>query len=403
MGLFLQYAGRGDDFDGKTNEYYFGTRYFHTYDMESELDSFAMRLLYGLPMGGFKVGGEVALTYRREENETFNNEDLLLGNRLLRTNFPFGANTPWVNLFPFMFPYDSKYWEALFKGSLTGAVGPAKIAFTLRGGFIFAGDNNLNYSSVRVPSLVMDGTDMDGDVKGWKMGGEFWLRYPLSKGLSLPFVVKVDYQKKTRDGDGLGFSGLGLTGLSFDYRNRERLFQVEAGGGLDKELNKGTRIAAGIYYNYIKDRSDFVLHELFPVPGLFADYDHNTYPNQREHRVILRFAGEKELCPTVAMRMGLNFFYGWVKEDFSYDLATNSGGYIDVISLDGHRWGIGASLGATVKFPRFHLEPFINGGYQKLDVDEDGNRATISGISTLYEMDRLRKEWSIGGGFSIKF
>ena len=40
---------------------------------------------------------------------------------------------PWTNLFQFMFPYDSKYWEFIFKGSLKGEIGPAKIAFTVRG------------------------------------------------------------------------------------------------------------------------------------------------------------------------------------------------------------------------------------------------------------------------------
>jgi hypothetical protein len=398
MGLFFQYAGKRGDFDGKTNEYYYGGRYFHTYSMDSDFDSFAMRLLYGLPLGGFKVGGEIALAYRREENETFNSEDEH-ATHLWRKNFPFGADTPWINLFPFMFPYESKYWEALFKGSLNGAVGPAKVAFTLRGGFIFAGDNNLDYSVATVPIPSMGAIDMDGDVKGWRMGGEFWLRYPLSKGLSLPFVVRVDYEKKTRDGNGLGL-GPGFIGLSYDYKNRERLFQVETGGGLDKELNKGTRVAAGIYYNYIKERSDFVLHELYPIPGFFVDYDHNPYPNQREHRVILRLAGEKELCPVVAMRMGLNFFYGWVKEDFTFDLAPTFGlSSVQKSSLDGDHWGIGASLGATVKFPGFSLEPFVSGGYQKFDVDGDGFGTSWG----LLEMDRLKKEWSIGGGFSIKF
>jgi hypothetical protein len=57
-----------------------------------------------------------------------------------------------------------------------------------------------------------------------------------------------------------------------------------------------------------------------------------------------------------------------------------------------------------VKFQRFSLEPFINAGYQKLDLKGDGERTTPSGAtSNLWEMDKLRKEWSIGGGFSIKF
>jgi hypothetical protein len=57
-------------------------------------------------------------------------------------------------------------------------------------------------------------------------------------------------------------------------------------------------------------------------------------------------------------------------------------------------------LGATVKVQRFSIEPFIGGGYQKLDLDGDGIR---TGFSFLSEVDKLKKEWSIGGGFSVKY
>jgi hypothetical protein len=63
----------------------------------------------------------------------------------------------------------------------------------------------------------------------------------------------------------------------------------------------------------------------------------------------------------------------------------------------------GASMGGTVEFQRLTLEPFINAGYQKLDLKRDGKRAAVSGVIThLWEMDKPRQEWSIGGGLSIK-
>ena len=52
--------------------------------------------------------------------------------------------------------------------------------------------------------------------------------------------------------------------------------------------------------------------------------DHSNYPDQTEHRVILRLAGEQEISPMFSVRMGLNFFYGWVKEDFKFQLMPNS-------------------------------------------------------------------------------
>jgi hypothetical protein len=62
----------------------------------------------------------------------------------------------------------------------------------------------------------------------------------------------------------------------------------------------------------------------------------------------------------------------------------------------------GRNRGGTVKFQRLALEPFINAGYQKLDLKGDGKRAAASGaITNLREMDKPRQEWSIGGGLSV--
>ena len=102
--------------------------------------------------------------------------------------------------------------------------------------------------------------------------------------------------------------------------------------------------------------------------------------------------------------MGLAPFYGWVREEFTFTFSDPNPVWTDDISLDGYHWGIGASLGGTIKFNSITLEPFINGGWQQIKLDGDGERTLSSGvISNLWEMDKLRKEWSIGGGLSIKF
>jgi hypothetical protein len=106
----------------------------------------------------------------------------------------------------------------------------------------------------------------------------------------------------------------------------------------------------------------------------------------------------------VAIRMGMSFFYGWVKEDFRDSYSEDSGMNIsDKISLDGYRWGIGASLGGTVKFQQFSLEPFIGGGYQQLKLNGNGNGNNNYDYPVFYDMNKRRNEWSIGGGLSIKF
>jgi hypothetical protein len=55
-------------------------------------------------------------------------------------------------------------------------------------------------------------------------------------------------------------------------------------------------------------------------------------------------------------------------------------------------------MGGTVKFQRFSVEPFLAGGYQKLNLNGDG-----SFLTQLIDASKIRKEWSIGGGFSVKF
>jgi hypothetical protein len=402
MGLFLQYEGKRGDFDGHSDTEYG----FCKNSLRSDLDSFILRLLYGLPMGAFKLGGEVQLAYRNEQNKM--TDEYLSGlpgfweidkNNIYQSIYPF-----YDNLFLFMTPYDSQYWEALLKGSLEGMIGPVKMAFTMRGGFIFTGDNKLKFANY-YPSSEQYG-ELDGNVKGWSTGGDLWLRYPLGEGLSLPFLLKVAYQRKARDGSGPYFNTGSLISNN-DYKNVEKSFNVDVGGGIDKEIIKGTRVAAGIYYNYLKNKNNISVNEYYTF-GSSVFWDKSSFPDQTEHRITLRLLGERELSPMVALRMGLNFFYGWVKEDLRSGWIGPSAEVIDEISSDGYRWGIGASLGGTVKFQQFSIEPFLGGGYQRLKLSGDGSNFNpydpwIFSPTIQYDMKKTRSEWFIGGGLSIKF
>jgi hypothetical protein len=419
MGLFFNYVGKRGDFHGHENEFDNGSTFFHQYNLESDLDAFSLRLLYGLPlgnikleglpMGNIKFGGEIELAYRNEENKSFFNRDSGGVSRRFKENNPFGAWLDSRNTFPFEFPYDSHYWEVFLKGSLGGTFDPATFAFTTKVGFIFAGDNKLLHNRLFLPSGVTDSIDMDGSVDGWSIESEFWFRYALSKDLSLPFLVKVEYQNKTRDGSGTGFGFL-YQDQNFNYKEKESSFCAEIGGGLDKQFLKGTKIAAGIYYAYLEDKYGYgISREPVIGPSPSFNLDHLAYPNHRENQLTLKLTGEKEFSPSFTMRMGINLFYGWVKENFN---ASYTGSPIflfprrfeDSISLNGSHWGIGLSLGSTVKFQRYNIEPFFNLGYQKQDLNGDGDRITnLPFYNRSLEMDKLMKDWSIGGGFSIKF
>jgi hypothetical protein len=401
MGILFAYAGKRGDYDG--DEDTLAAASFAAYDLRSELDDFALRLLYGLPIGSFKLGGEAQFAYRMDENRTWLNlSDLTIGAANLpwagRLQFPFD-----VNLFPFMLPYDSHYWETLLKGSLEGEIGPLDLEFTLRGGGIISGDNKYVYEFESPVGALVSGIDMDGDVQGWRIGGDLWVRYPIMDNLALPFLVRVDYQTKTRDGDGAGFGG--LTGFPYSYENQERNLQLEAGGGVDLKVGNGTKIAAGLYYDYLQGENDFSIWG--NEAGAVFTYDYSDYPSHSENQIVVRLAGEHEFSPVFAMRMGLGFFYGWVGEDFTFTRSDNTppgDNYTDDISLDGDRWGIGASLGGTLKIKPITLEPFVNGGYQVLNLNCNGQRTQLTGvISDQWTLTKDRSEWYIGGGVSVLF
>jgi hypothetical protein len=388
MGLFFNYKGKRSDYDGAVQSIFSPPT--DAYELTSNFDAFALRVLYGLPIGGsFKLGGEFQLAYRQEENEA----------QMLQQTPPFpgfyqnpeGSFSVLLfsgnkNFQTFMMPYDSHYLEALFKGSLDATIGPIEAALTVRGGFIFNGDNRL------VRLLAANDYDLKGDVEGWRIGGDLWLRYPLAKDLTIPFLVRIDYQTKTKDGHGISIPG----GLLTDYNSTEKSFDLEVGGGLDKDFGKGVRLAGGIYYGYHDARNDFFTEVL--GTSFFSDY--NQYPALIEHRLRLALVGEWGISPAVTLRMGLEPFYGWIREDFKDTSFVPLFPWIEDVSLDGSRWGIGASLGGTIKFKPLTLEPFINAGYQEMKLDGDGTEVVRSLIMDVKE---LQRQWYIGGGFSILY
>jgi hypothetical protein len=153
-------------------------------------------------------------------------------------------------------------------------------------------------------------------------------------------------------------------------------------------------VAAGLYYNYLQGSDDVLFYRDDPSIS-----DNNEFPSYTEHRVIVRLAGEKEFSPAVALRMGLDFFYGWVQEDFEHTDGT----FFYAVSPNGSRWGIGGSVGGTVQFDSFTMEPFFNAGWQQYDLAGDG-ATTVGGVLvTTLGLDLSRNEWYIGGGCSFLY
>jgi hypothetical protein len=392
MGLFFTYGGMRGDYDGKQNEAFFPDfqlEFVHTYELHNDLDNFAWRLLYGLPIGGFKLGAEAQLAYRQELQEL---------NR-------FSSSEVELNFWrvPYPFPNKSSYLKALFKGSVEGKIGPFDLEFTLRGGLDLPGTNSSEWDFE--DQTIPDGTlvarwNANGEVHGWEVGGDLWLRYALAPDLTLPILLRADYREKSRDGFGpeneAGFN------RSVNFRDEVRDLAITVGGGVDKEIGKVTRLAAGIYYNYLQGKENFTYTRRSLVPSPFFVMEDLTYPDSVEHQLLLRLAGEHTLSPAVALRAGLNIFYGWLlPQAKSFRMIGATPDFSDEDSGHGYDWGIGASVGGTVKVKPLTLEPFVGGGYRQRHLQVHGVGYVFGTRLVSDVVDR--NEWSIGGGLSVLY
>ena len=432
MGLFFTYNGKRGNYDGSTvfSGGIPGTSVAAIFDndLESDLDNFSLRAIFGLPITKyFKMGAELQVGYQREEDRysTAFRDALLNGASVIppgvTVNFVMD-NDPLGLLFPFMLPHDSRFWEIAGKMGAEGQIGAFSLGLTLRGGVIVAGENEWEHDlgfGLNIPGGItvsaFNRFDMDGDISGWKFGGDLWARAQVSPSLSLPFVLRADYQTRQRDGSDIG--AFGLTApisvsipLLWRYDNDETRFNVEVGGGVDWMLTKATRVGAGLYYNYIYGKDELlVVVSPGPLPFISVGNDFGEIPTSREHQVKLRLTGETELGPTLVLRGGLQGFLGWVQEDYRSNLGIfGAAPGLSILSLDsspdGTHWGVMGSLGASAKMGGVTLEPFVTGGYQEVNLDGGLVTNVLAGIVQVpWDLEKERREWLLGGGLSILF
>ena len=386
LGVFFTYDKQMGNFDGNTN--YEGEP--GKFDADSHLDNYALKFIYGLPLKSMDLGLELGFAYRSEEQqESFqtNNLDLFTKNNVWPWEYFDGG------FFPFMIPYDSSYWELSWKAGVEKKLKTADIDWTVRGGYILSSDSENRYENTweYSPGEHDYHADAKGDVRGYRIGSDLWIRRRVNDGLSLPFLVSVEYTKKDRDGDGYG-TGFYDSGALYQYEHITRTFEVKAGGGIEKEVKGCGRVGAGLYYNYLQSRDDLWFDDYGNI------YNNTRFPSDKEHRLVLNLTGEQEVSPDFTLRGGLDFFYGWVvSDDYKCYLPDED---IAKISLDGRNWGLGASLGATKKFSVLTLEPFIKAGYREFDVNGHGSWGTGDYRGS---MDKLKAEWFLGGGLSVLF
>lgn len=381
MGIFLEYALARGKYDGMEN-FNFGAVYNRAFmDMTDNLDHLAARLIYGLPVHGVKLGGELRIAYRRDEQEIFFSSFLM-------KNYPWSAeNLPDLNLYPYLIPHKSKYWEVQGKASVEGMMGQAKYAFTLKGGIPFGSDNEYEYTGGPATKA-----NAGGNVRGFNIGGDLWIRVPVSGRCELPFVVGAGYETRKRDGAGVT-SWLSWT----NYENENKNAFVKIGGGADYKPAKGTKMAAGLYYDFLGAKQNISFLDIITPPAVFADY-YNDMPEYSEHRLTLKTLAEKEWSSVVDLRCGVDVFYGSVKSDYRYAATFNGLPFIPLdVATSGSNMGVNASVGATVKFGGLSVEPFVHAGYAKY---EASGRGTFNPLPADLEFNKTN--WMISGGLSVK-
>ncbi|HEX2966940.1 MAG TPA: autotransporter outer membrane beta-barrel domain-containing protein, partial [Syntrophorhabdaceae bacterium] len=380
LGVFLQYSGdilKRGTYSGSVYQPEFSNLYADI-DLSEKYDNFVLRALYAKALTNkFKLGGEVSLSHVKEMNELARvsyYSDMSVSNETV--NQPAGANFSY--LYAYMLPRDSRYWETNLKASLETNLDPVKLDFSVFGGFIFDGDDKYDWRNGG------NYLNQDGNIKGSKFGGELWLRLPVDDTLSIPLLLKAVYSKKTHRGD--GFGNQGFTG-SYDGSDRSKYF--EFGAGLDKKFGKGG-FATGLYYSFLDTQATL---DYATSDG--GHYYYAPYPNLTEKRLTLKFAGEADVSSKFSLNGGLAFYYGWIDQQFTRDSSSYG---LEDISNNGDIWGIGASLGATVKLNGFTIEPYAKAGYSKLRLTGDG--VTFYPLSS---SDYKKNQWNVGGGFALRF
>ena len=438
LGLFFKYTGQRGSYDGTQTlagsiDGLGSASAVSSYNMRSDYDDFNFRITYGRPLGSdLRIGGEIQVGYHQETNKyrsSLNSLQVLdsVGDPVGIPALALQMENDFLGtLFPFMKPFDSSYWEMLFKAGVEGHFGPAWIGMDVRGGPLFGGDNTWS-QSMNGAVLNTDGTTiysgaqsfrLKGDVSGWKLGGDFWLRVPVSDSLSVPFSVTVDYLEKTRDGSGIGtlsyYDGdttTTISGFDWAYKNTEKKLGIEAGGGVEKQISKDLKVAAGLYYNYIHNEESMALalDTGFNVLGesLVVVWDNNKFPVLTEHLVKLKLLAERKM-DSYTLRCGLSAFGGPVTAEYSSVLGTPLLGGVNVLrnqgSLDGTTWGITGSFGATTKIQGFVVEPFVQAGYQKFDLSGPGGSSVLGNIANApWSLNQSTSTVLVGGGVSASF
>jgi hypothetical protein len=388
MGLFFEYLGIKSDYSGEENDFGTGLN-DHKFNIKTSSHFFNFNTIYGKAIGNVKFGGQIQFSHKNEANADYFRD--FEGKNIYTIIYA----SPALDLYTYKIPFKSDYYESLEKLSVEGKTGTVKNTFTLKGGapLPFTSNNKYEYRNGSREA------SMKGEVAGWNIGCDYWVRFPFDKDFSIPFLVSIEHKRIKRDG-----SGNSNEPSKVNYENETENSYITAGGGADFNLNKSTKIAVGIYYDYLQSNDDVYIKDDNTTNAIF--YDYPNYPQNKENRITLKAMTEINISPGFSLISGLNAFFGKVKSKYLSTISSPATGLAieSDLTTTGYNWGINISFGTTYKTGSVIIEPFINAGYYKLKIDGDGAYnvyITSDYFSAIGESEKT--DWIIGGGLSVKY
>ena len=251
LGIFVKYSLKEGSYDGSSYNGFGPFSIEHeAFAFGTDAQSIAVKILYGFPIGTWKLGTEIGFAHKSHSN--FIAQSLDNGGSFI--NVPVNALSAPYDFFIYMMPVDATWNEASFKASAEETIGPGVLTFTPKIATVFHGVSNVNilYTSGWVDeSITVNGT---GNVSGWSTGADLWYHIKLNDSTSLPFVVSANYDRKKTNVSTVAITN--FVGTVPDTETSEaKQFVFEIGGGINKQFTKETKAASGLYYEYLQSKN----------------------------------------------------------------------------------------------------------------------------------------------------
>jgi len=203
MGVFFGYDKQNGNRDSDVK--ILGNDFGLNSDATTRLDNYALKLIYGQPVKCVNLGAELGVAYRNEKQDDRLNLGIPISFDDILAVSTQGIGAAW----PYMIPYNSSYWELSGKLGLNKTLNQTDIDWTVYGAGLLSADSDNQYklqgdvSEIDVddePGNVENAlgvrNNMNGDVSGYQIGSDLWIRHHIDECLSLPFLVSVKYSKK---------------------------------------------------------------------------------------------------------------------------------------------------------------------------------------------------------------